>query len=139
MTTVDPILGHTKDTGKPAIVNYYNLTMGGTDIVDQRMFHKTVRWKSDRWTMNTLAFILDSAAVNATTIFGIKNKIAKPDTRDFRFQLIHALVTPHIRRRMKTPGIQSRIKLLAKDFLGEQHFFLSKQYSKSLICECRSP
>jgi hypothetical protein len=43
LTSVDPILGLTKDTGKPAIVNYYNLTMGGTDVVDQRMFHKTVR------------------------------------------------------------------------------------------------
>jgi hypothetical protein len=29
MTTVDPILGRTKDTAKPAIVDYYNLTMGG--------------------------------------------------------------------------------------------------------------
>jgi hypothetical protein len=37
MTTVDPILGRTKDTAKPAIVDYYNLTMGGTDIVDQIM------------------------------------------------------------------------------------------------------
>ncbi len=48
MTSTVPILGTTKDNQKPGIVNYYNYTMGGTDIVDQLMAHKTVRWKSDR-------------------------------------------------------------------------------------------
>ena len=40
MTSVDPILGLTRDNKKPAIVNYYNYTMGGTDVVDQLMSHK---------------------------------------------------------------------------------------------------
>ena len=119
MTTVDPILGWTKDTGKPAIINYYNLTMGGTDVVDQMMAHKSVRWKSDRWTMSTLAFILDTCAVNANTLFGVKFGIKKPDARKFRFELIHALVKPHILRRVKGAGIQTRIKLKAKDYLGK--------------------
>jgi len=119
MTTVDPILGRTKDTGKPAIVNYYNLTMGGTDIMDQYMANKSVRWKTDRWTMSALAFILDSSVVNATTLFGLKYGVTKPDTRGFRFQLIHDLVKPHILRRMSWPGIQTRIKQKAKDYLGK--------------------
>jgi hypothetical protein len=96
MTTVDPILGRTKDTAKPAIVNYYNLTMGGTDIVDQLMAHKSVRWKSDRWTMSALAFMLDTAAVNATTLYGLKFKIKKPATRKFRFDMIRDLVTSNV-------------------------------------------
>jgi hypothetical protein len=119
MTSVVPILGRTRDTGKPAIVNYYNLTMGGTDIVDQLMAHKTVRWKSNRWTMSSLAFILDTCAVNATTISGLHERAAKPDTRAFRFQLVHDLVVPHMLRRMKMPGIQSRIKTKARDYLGK--------------------
>ncbi len=40
MTSTDPILGLTRDNKKPAIVNYYNYTMGGTDVVDQLMSHK---------------------------------------------------------------------------------------------------
>ena len=119
MTTVDPILGLTKDNRKPAIINYYNLTMGGTDIVDQLMSHKTTRWKTDRWTMNALAFILDTCAVNAITIYGLKKGIPKPDTRDLRFKLVRALVIPHMRRRMTTPGMHTRIKLKAKDILGK--------------------
>jgi hypothetical protein len=82
-----------------------------------------VRWKTDRWTMNFLAFVLDTAAVNATTIYGIKKNIAKPDTRDFRFRLIRSLVTPHMRRRIKRPGMQTRIKLLAKNYLGKISIF----------------
>jgi hypothetical protein len=124
MTSVVPILGTTLDTGKPAIVNYYNLTMGGTDIVDQLMSHKTVRWKSNRWTMSALAFILDTCAVNATTISGLQEGAAKPDTRAFRFQLVHDLVVPHVRRRMNMPGIQNRIKIKARDYLGKlNHFY----------------
>jgi hypothetical protein len=119
MTTVDPILGRTKDTGKSAIVDYYNLTTGGTDNVDQIMARKSVRWKGDRWTMSALAFILDSSVVNATTLFGLKFGIKKPAMRKFRFELIHNLVKPHILRRMKMPGIQTRIKLKAKDYLGK--------------------
>ena len=119
MTTCVPILGKTVDTGKPAIINLYNLTMGGTDIVDQLMSHKTVRWKSDRWTMSALAFILDTCAVNATTISGLRLGVTKPDTREFRFKLIHDLVAPHIRRRLNFPGIQTRIKMKAKDYLGK--------------------
>jgi hypothetical protein len=109
----------TLDTGKPAIVNYYNMTMGGTDVVDQLMSHKTVRWKSDRWTMSALAFILDTCAVNATTISGLQEGAEKADTRDFRFKLIHELVTPHILRRRNWPGIQTRIKMKAQDYLGK--------------------
>jgi len=125
MTTVDPILGRTKDTGKPALVNYYNLTMGGTDIMDQYMANKSVRWKTDRWTMSALAFILDTSVVNATTLFGLKYGVKKPDTRGFRFQLIHNLVKPHILRRMSWPGIQTRIKQKAKDYLGKYNLILS--------------
>jgi hypothetical protein len=120
MTSVVPIIGLTKDNLKPAIVNYYNLTMGGTDIVDQLMSHKSVRWKSDRWTMSALSFILDTSVVNAITIAGQQEGRTKPpDTRAFRFQLVHDLVAAHMRRRMTCAGIHTRIKNKARDYLGE--------------------
>jgi hypothetical protein len=120
MTSVVPIVGRTKDNHKPAIVNYYNMTMGGTDIVDQLMASKSVRWKSNRWTMSALAFMLDTSAVNAITIAGQQEGRDKPpDSRAFRFQLVHDLVVPHIRRRMFLPGIHTRIKNKARDYLGK--------------------
>jgi hypothetical protein len=122
ISTVVPILGLTKDNQKPALTNLYNITMGGTDIVDQLIAHKTVRWKSDRWTMSPLAYMLDTAAVNANTIAGLQEGKKKPDTREFRYQLVADLVIPHIRRRIKSPGIQTRVKNKARDYLGNQFF-----------------
>lgn len=61
MTTIQ---GLTKDTRKPAVTCLYNVTMGGTDVVDLIMSHNSVRWKCNHWTMSTLAYLLDTAAVN---------------------------------------------------------------------------
>lgn len=60
ISTMVPIIGLTKDNKKPAIINLYNYTMGGTDIVDLLIVHKTVRWKSNKWTMSSLSFMLDT-------------------------------------------------------------------------------
>jgi hypothetical protein len=81
-----------------------------------------VRWKTDRWTMSALAFMLDTAAVNATTLYGLKFGIKKPATRKFRFDMIRDLVTPHILRRLRTPG-----KMKAKDYLGKSDLSLHIQ------------
>lgn len=119
ISSLTPILGLTKDNKKPALINLYNTTMGGTDIVDMLIQSKTVRWKSDRWTMSALAYMLDTAAVNANTIAGLQEGRTKPDTRDFRYELVADLVIPHIRRRLAGPGIQTRIKDKARDYLGK--------------------
>lgn len=60
ISTMVPIIGLSKDSQKPAIIDLYNNTMGGTDIVDLLIVHKTVRWKSNKWTMSSLAFMLDT-------------------------------------------------------------------------------
>jgi hypothetical protein len=69
MTTTVPILGKTRDNKrKPAIYTRYDKCMGGVDRMDQLMMSKTVRIKSKRWPMSCLAFMLDTARVNARTI-----------------------------------------------------------------------
>jgi hypothetical protein len=119
ISTMYPILGLTKDNQKPAIVNLYNVTMGGTDIVDLLMTHKTVRWKSNRWNMSSFAFMLDTAVVNANTIAGLHDGMTKPDTRDFRYELVAQLVLPHIRRRLVSRGIQKHIRTKAQLYMGK--------------------
>ncbi len=119
ISTMYPILGLTKDNKKPAIVNLYNVTMGGTDIVDLLMTHKTVRWKSNRWNMSAFAFMLDTAVVNANTIAGLHDGMTKPDTRDFRYELVAQLVLPHIRRWLVSRGIQTHIRTKAQLYMGK--------------------
>jgi hypothetical protein len=93
--------------------------MGGTDIVDLLMTHKTVRWKSNRWNMSAFAFMLDTAVVNANTIAGLHDGMTKPDTRDFRYELVAQLVLPHIRRRLVSRGIQTHIRTKAQLYMGK--------------------
>jgi hypothetical protein len=69
--------------------------------------------------MSALAFVLDTSAVNANTIARIQNGGTKPDTRSFRFHLVHDLVAHQIRRRMYAAGIQTRIRNKARDYLGK--------------------
>ena len=67
LSTLNPILGLTKVDGKskPAIINFYDFTKGGTDIVDQIMGKHTVKPKSSKWTIAAFSYILDVACVNA--------------------------------------------------------------------------
>jgi hypothetical protein len=75
MTTTVPILGKTRDgKRKPAVLKRYDNGMGGCDRVDQLMASKTVRFKSKRWPMSNLAYMLDTARVNARTI-GLIQKV----------------------------------------------------------------
>jgi hypothetical protein len=74
MTTTVPILGRTRDDGKrkPALFRRYDMAMGGCDRVDQLMMAKSTRFKSRRWPMSVLAYLLDTARVNSRTIDLIK-------------------------------------------------------------------
>jgi len=116
MTTIQ---GLTKDTRKPAVTCLYNVTMGGTDVVDLIMSHNSVRWKSNRWTMSTLAYLLDTAAVNSNTLSGLHPGKTKPKAREFRLELVADLVLPHMRRRLENPRIQKHIKMKAELYMGE--------------------
>jgi hypothetical protein len=70
MTTTVPIMGKTRDDGKkkPALFKRYDMAMGGCDRVDQLMMAKSTRFKSRRWPMSVLAYLLDTARVNSRTI-----------------------------------------------------------------------
>ena len=53
LTTMQPILGTTKDDGKkkPAVYKSYDYTKGDTDVMDKRMASYTNKSKSKRWTL----------------------------------------------------------------------------------------
>jgi hypothetical protein len=119
MTTTIPILGKTQDSKeKPAVLTRYDNGMGGCDRMDQLMMSKTVRIKSRRWPMSTLAYMLDTARVNARTIGLIQNRCVVPDTRQFGKELVRDLVTPHIRRRLQMRGLQTYVSMKAHCYLG---------------------
>ena len=123
LSTVSPIiLGVTKDDGvrKPAIYyKLYDFTKGGTDIIDQRINFYTVHTKSPRWTMNALAYILDTARVNSQTIYAIKTNVdpRKCSSLTYGWNLVKALCNPQIERRQSKACSFRRNTVAKMDFM----------------------
>ena len=105
LSSMPAILGTTRDDGKnkPAIIKFYDFSKGGTDIVDQRISSSSVSTTSRRWTMSAFSYVLDTARINAQTIFSLNNDInpRKSNSLEFGWQLAMSLVKPHIMRRKK--------------------------------------
>ena len=105
------LLGTSKTENKrPAIIELYNYTKGGTDIEDQCMGNYTTKMKSRKWTMNVFCYLLDTARVNAQSVYcKVKKKnVRESNSYKFAMDLAKALITPHILRREKNPkGLQS--------------------------------
>ena len=124
LSTMPPILGTTKDDGKskPAIIKFYDFSKGGTDIIDQRMGFYSVSTKSRRWTMTGFSYILDTARVNAQSIYcANKNKnVRQSNSFELGWELALNLVRPHVMTRnfskLKT-NVITKIRAIAPDAL----------------------
>jgi hypothetical protein len=53
----------------------YDIMKDSTDIVDQRMAFHTSKTKSRRWTMVVLAYMIDTAHVNFSTIYALNKNV----------------------------------------------------------------
>ena len=122
LSTLKQILGTTKDDSrnKLALYKLYDFTKGGTDIVDQRMAFHTSKTKSRRWTMVALAYMIDTARVNSSTIYALNKNIdpVKEKSFEYGFELVMQLVKPHIARRNQTclPMVaKQKIRLIIGD------------------------
>ena len=115
LSTTRPMHSCTKDDNKskPQIFKFYDFTKGGTGIVDQMNDYFTTRAKSLRWVMIVLYYMLDSARVNAKTIWCIKNRIKI----NFGWDLAKTLTMPHVIRR-DVNGLGLMVELKRKLFLG---------------------
>ena len=93
----------TKDFNKSnsQIFKFYDLTKGGTDIVDQMNNYFTTRAKSLRWAMIVLFYMLDTARINAKTIWCIKNGIDHQELQSYNYgwDLAKTFTIPHLIRR----------------------------------------
>ena len=85
---------------KPDVIVFYDHTKGGVDAMDQMAGCFTTRFKSNRWTMNALSYVLDTVRTNMNTPW---NEIIKLHI-EYRYQ--------------KRNGIQTDIVNAMKNFLG---------------------
>ena len=54
----------TRERKKPHVITFYDRTKGGVDVMDMMAGIYTTRFKSRRWTMNALAYVLDTVRTN---------------------------------------------------------------------------
>ena len=96
------------------------LSLGGTNIVDQRADKFTTATKSNKWSRKTLCFMLDVTRINAQTIFSLNKSlnVRKTDSFIFGWDLVLSLVTPQIQIRSETKGLQGDIKKKMALFIG---------------------
>ena len=125
LSTLNPILGLTKDDGKckPAIIKFYDFTKGGTDIVDQIMGKHTVKPKSSKWTIAAFSYIPGVACVNASTLSRINNQ-NKPTQRsksfEFGWEIAMSLIRPQLQHRhTHSNGLQKYTQRAIRDLLGK--------------------
>ena len=121
LPTTRPMHSCTKDDNKskPQIFKFYDFTKGGTDIFDQMNDYFTTRAKSLRWVMIVLYYMLDTARVNAKTIWCIKNGIDHHKLKSYNFgwDLAKTLTMPHVIRR-DVNGLGLMVQLKRNLFLG---------------------
>ena len=114
LSTTRPLHDKTIDDGKenPQIIKFYDFTKGGTDRVDQLNDYYTTRWKSCRWVMVALSYVLDTTRGNGKTMWCFKNDsdISSTSGYDFSWNLAKAMALPHVQRRSLN-GLASSVQL----------------------------
>jgi len=111
------------DKKKPEIVNYYNKTKIGTDLMDQKVANYTTARATRRWPMALWFNILDIAAANAEIIFHLTHPDDRPGhRRRFLKDLSLELVMPQMKSRF-----DENPRLPAATLAAMKYFRLEKE------------
>ena len=127
LTTTEPLQGVTLDDNmkKPALFKLYDYTKTGTDVIDQRMARRkySTKAKSNKWTMVGFYYLLDTARINAQTIWSLNNNIdpRKSDSYEFGMRVARSLIIPSILARPLI-GLSSTIRSLCYTVTGNARF-----------------
>ena len=110
----------TKDErAKLDVITFYDHTKGGVDIMDQMAGFFSTRTKTHRWTMNVLAYILDTVRTNMMTLWNAMYPTKKMNSYDFIWALSEQLIKPHVQRRFDNRvGLSKKIVFAMMDVLG---------------------
>ena len=129
MSSAPVIQAVTKDDGKkkPAVLKIYDFTKGGKENVNQRIACFSTNTKSRRWALTSFSFVLDTARVNAQTVFALnmKRNPKKVNSYGFGYDLVMDLVRPQLYRRCATQSLQKVVRdkinmcLDAKPFIAK--------------------
>ena len=91
----------------------YDRTKVGADVMDIMAEIPTANSRIRRWTMNGLAYILDSVRTNMLTLWNEIHSDDKIGLSDFAWKLGEGLINPHVQVRYQNVTVLQRIAILA--------------------------
>lgn len=109
---------------KPEIMQYYNQTKSGVDIMDKMVNEYSVKRKTKRWPLALFYNILDTAALAAFIIFKHHHPNRRSDQRrEFLNELSLQLCLPNINQRSQNNIIMGKksIKFAIESIIGQQN------------------
>ena len=124
-----------------AILNFYDFTKGGTDIVDQQIGFYSVNTKSRRSPTNLFSYILDTMRVNTQTIFSLNKGDDPRKTNSFEFcwELVLALVKPHFTsRRENNAGLSNSVSKKMNLILNESEPVIENEEQVNILSNSKS-
>ena len=95
---------------KPLSCNIYDYTKGGIGIPDQRVGSYTIKYKTRKWTLVALSYVLDMARINRKAIFVINNAKEDVDSFEFGWELMKALVKPNMHTPLARGGLSKHLQ-----------------------------
>ena len=91
----------------------YDRTKVGADVMDIMAEIPTANSRIRRWTMNGLAYILDSVRTNMLTLWNEIHSDDKIGLSDFAWKLGEGLINPHVQVRYQNVTVLQRSAILA--------------------------
>ena len=115
---------------KPLSYKIYDYTKGGIDIPDQIMRSYTTKYKTRKWTLVGLSYVLDMARINSQAISVINNPREDIDSFEFGLELMKALVRPNMHTRLARVGLSKHLQNSITHILGVEDDNVKQSPSK---------
>ena len=106
------------DKKKPVSYKTYDYTKGEIDILDQRMGSYTTKYKTRKWTLVALSYMLDMAHINSQAMYVINNAKVDADSFEFGWDTMKALIKPNMHTRLARGGLSKHLQNSIKHILG---------------------
>lgn len=130
----DEYIPESEDKQLPEIIDFYNMTKGRVDTLDELSANYTVARNSRRWTMTLFYSLLNTAGVNAQVIFKSNTKEYGMKRSLFLKQLGMSLIEEHRKIRQSNPRICRSLRQHELKIPEEPHAKRQKTSSRCLKC-----
>ena len=118
LKTTNPPHYVTQDDKNPLSYKIYAYTKGGIDIPDQRMGSYTTRYKTRKWTLVALSYVLDMARINSQDIYVINKAKEDVDSFEFGWELMKGLLKPNMHTHLARGALSKHLHNSITHILG---------------------